>query len=128
MEIPSYLLFLFADSAYNHLSKILKDTINDIAPKINIHIKGNIKPWFDSNIIGLIRKRDKLKKIHMKLPVDYEYFKEQRNIVQREIKQKKANYVKDRLQKNTNNPKEFLKALVYATTSFQSAKDLSQRK
>ena len=64
-------------------------------------------------LIGLIRKRDKLKKmyLHTKLHVDYEYFKEQRNIVQREIKRKKATYVKEQLQKDTNNPKELWKAL-----------------
>ena len=43
--------------------------------------------------------------------VDYEYFKEQRNIVQREIKRKKVNYVKEQLQKNTNNWRELWKAL-----------------
>ena len=107
MKTPNYLLFSCADSAYNHLSKILQDTVNDIAPLKDIRIKGNTKPWIDSNVIGLIRKRDKLKKkfLHTKLHVDYEYFKEQRNIVQRAIKRKKAKYVKEQLQKNTNNPK-----------------------
>ena len=47
----------------------------------------------------------------MKLHVDYEYFKEQQSVVQREIKQKKANYIKEQLQKNTNNLKELWKAL-----------------
>ena len=61
MKIPNYWLFLCADSAYNHLSKILKDTINDIAPIKDLCVKGNTKPWFDSNI-GLIRKREKLLK------------------------------------------------------------------
>ena len=88
MKIPNYLLFSCDDSAYNHLSKIPQDTINDNITLIkDIRIKGNTKPWFDSNMIGLIRKRDKLKKkfSHKKLNVDDEYFKEQRNI-QREIK------------------------------------------
>ena len=59
-------------------------------------------------MIGLIRKRNKLKKrfLHTKVDIDYQNFKEQRNIVQREIKRKKANYVKEQLQKNTNNPKK----------------------
>ena len=60
MKIPNYWLFSCADSAYNHLSKILKDTINDMAPIKDICVKGNTKPWFDSNMIGLIRKREKL--------------------------------------------------------------------
>ena len=42
----------------------------------------------------------------MKLHDCYEYFKEQRNIVQREIKRKKANYVNNQLQKDTKNPRE----------------------
>ena len=62
MKIPTSLLFSCADSAYNHLSKILQDTINDIAPIKDICIKGNTKPQFDSNMIGLIRKRDLKKK------------------------------------------------------------------
>ena len=54
---------------------------------------GSTKPWFDSNMIRFIRKMYKLKEtfLHTKLHVDYEYFKEQRDIVQREIKRKKAN-------------------------------------
>ena len=41
MKIPSYVLFSCVDSAYNHLSKILQDTKNDIAPVNVIRIKGN---------------------------------------------------------------------------------------
>ena len=64
-------------------------------------------------MIGLIRKKNKLKKrfLHTKVDIDYQNFKEQRNIVQREIKRKKANYVKEQLQKNTDNPKEPWKTL-----------------
>ena len=45
-------------SAYSSLSKILQDAINDIAPIKNV--RKNTKPWFDSNMIGLIREREKL--------------------------------------------------------------------
>ena len=62
MKILKYLLFSFIDSAYDNLSKIQQDTINDIAPTKDICVKGLTKPWFDSNMIGLIRKRDKPKK------------------------------------------------------------------
>ena len=64
-------------------------------------------------MVGLIGKRNKPKKtfLHTKLHVGYEIFKEQQNIVQREIIQKKANYVKKPLQKNTNSPKELWKPL-----------------
>ena len=43
-----------------------------------------------------------MKKFHF----NYEYLTEQQNIVQSEIKRKKENYVKEQLQKYTNNPKE----------------------
>ena len=64
-------------------------------------------------MIGLIREREKLKKrfLHTKLHIYYEYSKEKQNIVQREIKRKKANYGKEQLKKNTKNPKELWKAL-----------------
>ena len=51
MKIPNYLLFSCANSAYNHLAKLLQDTINDIVPIKDICIKGNTKPWFGSNMI-----------------------------------------------------------------------------
>ena len=47
----------------------------------------------------------------MKLLVDYEYFKEKRNIVQREIKRKNANYLKEQLQKYNDIIIELWKAL-----------------
>ena len=46
-----------------------------------------------------------------KFHFNYEYLTEQQNIVQREIKRKKENYVKEQLQKYTNNPKELWKVL-----------------
>ena len=53
MKFQIYLLFSFADSAYNHLSKILQDTINDIVAIHDIRIKGNTSRI----IIELIRER-----------------------------------------------------------------------
>ena len=48
-----------------------------------------------------------MKKFHF----NYEYLTEQQNIVQSEIKRKKEKYVKEQLQKYTNNPKELWKVL-----------------
>ena len=45
---------------------------------------------FDSSIKDLIGKRENFQN-----NVDYEYWQEQRNEVQNEIKQKKANHVKE---------------------------------
>ena len=104
MKIQNYLLFSCTDSAYNHLIFLkLCRTPYDTAPMKDIHIKRITRPWFDGNKIGLIRKKTFL---HTKLHVNYKYFKQQHKIVQREIKQKKANYIKEQIQENNNNPKE----------------------
>ena len=62
----------------------LQDIVNEIAPMEDIRVKGNSKPWFDSDIMEAIRVRDKLKErfLRTKLHVDHERFKEQRNSVQ----------------------------------------------
>ena len=116
MKIPNSLLFSCADSAYNHLSKILQDTINDIAPIKDICIKGNTKPQFASNIIGLIRKRDlkkKLKKgfyIRNCMLITNTLRNNEIQFKGRLNERKQAN-VKEQLQKNTNNPKDLWKAV-----------------
>ena len=67
----------------------------------DIWVKGISKSWFDSNIIQAVRVRGKLKErfLRIKLHVDYKHFKEQRNLVQQKIKNKKANFVRSALQK-----------------------------
>ena len=79
----------------------------------DIRAKGNSKPWFNKDIMKTIRVRDKLKQrfLRTKLHVDHERFKEQRNSVQQKIKNKKTNFVRNQLQKNTKKPKELSKVL-----------------
>ena len=60
-------------------------------------------------MIGLIRKRDKLKKTFLQGKLCWLQILQR--IIQIEIKRKKANYVKEQLQKNTNIPKGLWKAL-----------------
>ena len=69
----------------------------------DIRVKGNSKPQFDSNIGEAIRVKDKLKKrfLRTKRHVDHKRFKEQRNSAQQKIKNKKTNFVRNQLQKNT---------------------------
>ena len=79
----------------------------------DIQVKGNSKPWYDSNIMEAIWVRDKLKErfLRTKLHVDHERFKEQRNSVQQKIKNKKTNFVRNQLQKNIKKSKELWKVL-----------------
>ena len=73
----------------------------------DIWVKGISKPWFDSNIMEAVSLRGKIKEsfLRTKLYVDYKRFKEQRNLVQQKIN-KKANFVRSPLQKNTKKSKE----------------------
>ena len=66
------------------MTTALQEAVNEIAPMKDIRVKGNSKPWFDSDIMEAIRARDKLKKrfLRTKLHVDHECFKEQRNSIQ----------------------------------------------
>ena len=79
----------------------------------DIQVKGNSKPWYDSNIMEAIWVRDKLKErfLRTKLHVDHERFKEKRNSVQQKIKNKKTNFVRNQLQKNIKKSKELWKVL-----------------
>ena len=72
-----------------------------------IWVKGNSKPWFDSDTMKAIRLREKLDKIFLraKLHVDHERFKEQRDLVQKK-KNKKTDFVRNQLKKKRKMPKE----------------------
>ena len=108
-NIPNYFIFACAYSVYNFHSLIFLDTIYKTAPTKYICIKSHET----DNIIELLRQRTNFKNVflHAKLHVDYENFKKQWNIVQKEIKRRKGNYVKEKLQNNTNNLKELSKAI-----------------
>ena len=95
------------------MTTALQDIVNEIATIKDIWVKGYSKPWFDSNLMEAIWVRDKLKErfLRTKLHVDHERFKEQRNSVQQKIKNKKANVVRNQLQKNTKKPKELWKVV-----------------
>ena len=73
----------------------------------NILVKGISKPWFDSNIMKAVQVRGKVKEkfLRIKLHVVHKHFKEQRNLVQKKIKNKKLNFVRSPLEKSTNKSK-----------------------
>ena len=77
----------------------------------DIWVKGIPKSWFDSNIMEAITVRDKLKErfLRTKLYVDHERFKEKCNSVQQKIKNKKTNFVRNQLQKNSKRSTELWK-------------------
>ena len=74
----------------------------------HIWVKGISKSWFDSNIMEAVSVRGKLKErfLRAKPHVDYKRFKEQRNLLQQKMKNKKANFVRSPLQMDTKKSKE----------------------
>ena len=79
----------------------------------DIWVKGISKSWFDSNIMEAVSVRSQLKErfLRAKLHVDYKRFKEQRNLVQQKIKNKKVNFVRSPLQIDTKKSEELQKVL-----------------
>ena len=74
----------------------------------HIWVKGISKSWFDSNILEAVSARGKLKEsfLRTKLHADYKRFKEQRNLVQQKMKNKKVNFVRSPLQMDTKKSKK----------------------
>ena len=72
-DLPDYSTFNCVDAAYIDLTTALQEIVDEIAPMKDIWVKGNSKPWFDSDIIKAIRARDRLKKrfFRIKLHVDH---------------------------------------------------------
>ena len=74
------------------MTAALQDIVNEIAQMKNTWVKGNSKPWFDTDIMEAISVRDKLKErvLRTRLHVDHERFKEQCNLVQQKMKIKQT--------------------------------------
>ena len=73
----------------------------------DILVKGISKPWFDSDIMKAVNVRGKVKEkfLRTKLRVVHKHFKEQQNLVQQKIKNKKVNFVRSPLERSTNKSK-----------------------
>ena len=74
----------FIDAAFTNLTFALQDIVNEIAPVKDIRVKGNSKPWFDSNIMEVIRLSSKLNERYLRanLYVDHKHLNKQCNFVQ----------------------------------------------
>ena len=60
-DLPGYSTFNCIDAACTDLTTAVQDIVNEIALMKDIWVKGNSKLWFDSDIKGAIRVRDKSK-------------------------------------------------------------------
>ena len=84
------------------------EVVNNIAPLKTARIKNTSNEWFDQEIAEKLSITDKLfKKFKSScLNIDWEIYKEARSEVQRTIKQKKKQYLEEKLSENIARPKE----------------------
>ena len=55
---PNYETYACVNTAYLDFATKIVDVIDSYCPSKRVRIKGNTKPWFDSEVISLVNKRD----------------------------------------------------------------------
>ena len=116
------------NDAWCNFKSLFTGVLDEIVPFKQIRIKTRTEPWMSSNILDLIRKRDKAliiannNKGNKDLRKQFNFL---RNKVQREVKKAKSNYLKDKIEDNKDNPKELwkqFKSLGYSNKSKDKSK------
>ena len=113
VTFPSYEKFHNINKAYNDFFQKIIELLNNIAPLKTARIKNTSNEWFDWEIAEKLSIRDKLfKKFKSsRLNIDWEIYKEARNEVQRTIKQKKKQYLEEKLSENIAKANELWQTL-----------------
>ena len=110
---PNYEKFHHINRAYKDFFQKMIEVVNTIAPLKIARIKNASNEWFDNEIAEKLSLRDKLfkkfKSSH--LNIDWEIYKEARNEVQRTIKQKKIQYLEEKLSENIAKQRELWQTL-----------------
>ena len=89
------------------------EVVNNIAALKTARIRNTSNEWFDKEIAEKLSIRDKLfkKSKSSRLNIDWEIYKEGRKEVQRTIKQRKKQYLEEKLSENIAKPKELWRTL-----------------
>ena len=89
------------NNAYSDFTGRVTSVIDEIAPIKEIRVKNNSQDWFNAEINEEIERRDKslAKFKKSRLHSDNESYKKARNKVQRMIKDKKKNFLLEKLMK-----------------------------
>ena len=113
IDFPNYSNFKDINEAYSDFTEKVGSVIDEIAPIKEVRVKSNSQDWFDAEINEEIERRDKLlaKFKKSRSDSDNENYKKSRNKVQRMIKDKKKNFVIEKLNDNIGKPKELWKSL-----------------
>ena len=110
VTFPNYEKLHNINKAYNDFFRKLIDVVNKTK---TAGIKNTSNEWFDREIAEKLSIRDKLfKKFKSsRLNIDWEIYKEARNDIQRTIKEKKKQYLEEKLSENIAKPKELWQTL-----------------
>ena len=113
VTFPNYEKYHNINKAYNDFFQKMIEVVNNIAPLKTARIKNTSNEWFDREIAEKSSIRDNLfKKFKSsRLNIDWEIYKEARNDVQRTIKQKKKQYLEEKLSENMAKPKQLYQTL-----------------
>jgi len=113
IKFPNYDNFDNIDTAYSDFVNRLEIAINDISPLKNLCVRNKTAEWIDIEILDGIKRRDKLfmKFKKTKSYNDHISYKKARNKIQSIIKNKKRNFIEQKLTENVGKPKELWKIL-----------------
>ena len=113
IDFPNYETYACVNMAYLDFVTKIVDFIDSYCPSKRVRIKGNTKPWFDSEVISLVNKRNSCyKKCKVsKLETDKDLLREAKRILKATIQRKKGTFFQDKMQENSKNSKELWKTL-----------------
>ena len=108
VTFPNYEKNHNINKAYYDFFQKLIEVVNNIAPLKTAIIKNTNNEWFHREIAEKLSIKDKLflKFKPSRLNIDWKIYKEARNDIQRTIKQKKKQYLEEKLSENIAKPKQ----------------------
>ena len=127
IDFPNYETYACVNMAYLDFVTKIVDIIDLYCPSKRVRIKGNTKPWFDSEVISLVNERDSCyKKCKVsKLETDKDLLKEAKQIIKATIQRKKGTFFQDKTQENSKNSQGLWKTL---TSLGPNSKKMGQSK
>jgi len=115
------------ESSWDNFRNIFHKVLDSVAPIKSVRLKQRTEPWLTSDILALIKERDRLLYMFKKEKKKdfYKSYCKYRNLVQKEVKRAKSEYITNQIEENKNDSKSLwkhLKDLGYSSKSQSSAK------
>ena len=112
--VPNHKIYSCVKMAYLDFTTKATDVIDSLSPsKKKIRIKGNTKPWFDSEVISIVNKRGACYKKFKSpgLETDKDILRATKEFLKNTIQKKKKIFFQDKLLANSKHSKELWKTL-----------------